>query len=334
MGRLGALLTAIGLLAAVLVLATVVGDSSELKNLLRGLHWSSLIILVSLAILDHALRYWRWGLLLRRVDSCEFNRSTAILLFLAGSLLIFTPARIGEIAKSVYARDFFNIPVATSLPVLLVERLADIFVMALLASLGLLLLGKPLNLVLGSSTIGIVLVTIIFRRPLLNWGTRWSMSRFGTDSRLGQMLNLLNDSHSRLQSRDALGINLTLGTAAWVTEVTIFFFSLFAVGIPLSLHLFTVALTVFPLASLGGSLSFLPGGLGVTEGGIVALGILLGDLPQEAVVLSALLTRLVILGIVVIAGVVSVLILRQKYPDAKSELVLIDQGSIGGNDGV
>jgi len=74
-----------------------------------------------------------------------------------------------------------------------------------------------------------------------------------------------------------------------------------------------VALAVFPLASLGGSMSFLPGGLGVTEGGITALSILLGGLPQVAVVLSALLSRLAILGVVVLAGVASVLFLRRKH---------------------
>ncbi|MFC1977023.1 lysylphosphatidylglycerol synthase transmembrane domain-containing protein [Chloroflexota bacterium] len=313
LGRLGALLAAIGILAAILIITAVVGDAKEFNDLLGRLHWSSLIILLSLAIVNHALRYWRWELLLRRVASSDFKRSTAILLFSAGSLLIFTPARIGEAAKSVYAQDFFNIPVATSLPILIVERLVDMCVMALLASLGLLLLGEPFNLLLGGIILGVILTVIIFRKPLLDRGARWSMSRLGADSRLGQMLNLANNSQSRLLSPGALGINLTIGTSAWLTEVTIYFFSLFAVGIPVSPHLFVVALAVFPLASLGGSISFLPGGLGVTEGGITALGILLGSLPREAVVLSALLSRLAILGIIVLAGVVSVLLLRREH---------------------
>ena len=316
LGRLGALLAAIGILTAILIITAAVGDSKELNDLLGRLHWSSLIILVSLAVLNHALRYWRWELLLKRITSSNIKRSTAILLFSAGSLLIFTPARVGEVAKSVYVRDFFNIPVATSLPILIVERLVDMFVMALLASLGLLLLGEPFNFLLGGIILGVILTIIIFRKPLLDWGARWSMSRLGANSRLGQMLNLANNSQSRLLSPDALGINLAIGTSAWLTEVTIYFFSLFAIGIPISFHLFVLALAVFPLASLGGSLSFLPGGLGVTEGGIIAFGILLGGLPQELVLLSALLSRIAILGVVVLAGIVSILLLRsQNHPD-------------------
>jgi len=74
-------------------------------------------------------------------------------------------------------------------------------------------------------------------------------------------------------------------------------------------HLFVLALAVFPLASLGGSISLLPGGLGATEGGLTALGILLGNLSVETVVLAALLSRAAILGVIVFAGIASVLFL-------------------------
>jgi len=190
-GRLGALLAAIGILIAILVITAVVGDLKELSDLLGMLHWSSLIILLLLGVVDHGLRYWRWELLLRRVASGDFKRSTAILLFSAGSLLIFTPARIGEVAKSVYARDFFGIPMATSLPILVAERLADMFVMALLASLGLLLLGEPFNILLGSIILGVIPTIIIFRKPLLARVARWNMTRLRSSSKLGQMLSLL-----------------------------------------------------------------------------------------------------------------------------------------------
>ena len=93
---------------------------------------------------------------------------------------------------------------------------------------------------------------------------------------VGQQVSLASESQRALFSSKALSVNLTLGTFAWMVEVTIYFVSLYAVGVTVDFPLFFLALAVFPLASLGGSLSFLPGGLGITEGGIVALGILLG----------------------------------------------------------
>ena len=309
-GRSGALLAGIGILASILVVTAVLGDFPELGNLLGSLHWPSLILLLLLAVVNHGLRYWRWEILLKRVASGSFKRSTAVLLFSAGSLLIFTPARVGEAAKSVYARDFFGIPMAISLPVLIAERLTDVVVMALLATLGLLWLGEPLNLWLAGIILGVILIVIMIRRPLLAWAARWNMNRLRASSGLEQMLSLAGTSQHRLLSPDALGISLALGASAWMIEVVIYFVSLLAVGVPVGSHLFALALAVFPLASLGGSVSFLPGGLGVTEGGITALGMLLGGLPQETVVLSALLTRAAILGVVVLAGVVSLVLLR------------------------
>jgi uncharacterized protein (TIRG00374 family) len=309
--RLGSLLSAIGILAAVLIIISVTGDQIKLPNLLDKLHWSSLFILIPLGIANHFLRFWRWELLLARVSTKKIKKSIAFLIYSAGSLLIFTPARVGEVAKSVYTRDFFDIPIATSLPVLFAERITDMFVMAFLAGLGLFLLNEPFNLLLGGIILIIGLSVFVFRKPLLNWGTRWSINRFGPNSRLAQVFSLVNDSQGSLFSRDGLIINGAIGTNAWMVEVTIFFYTLNAVGMPDSLQLFSIALAVFPLASLGGSLSFLPGGLGVTEGGIVALGILLGDLPKEGVVLSALLSRLIIMGVVILVGIISVFLLRR-----------------------
>jgi len=74
--------------------------------------------------------------------------------------------------------------------------------------------------------------------------------------------------------------------------------------------MFLVALAVFPLASLAGSLSLVPGGLGMTEVGLVGLGVLLGGLPTEVAVLAALLSRAAILGTVVAAGLISMGLLR------------------------
>jgi uncharacterized membrane protein YbhN (UPF0104 family) len=200
---------------------------------------------------------------------------------------------------------------ATSLPILVVERLTDIVVMALLASLGLLLIGETTNLLLACIIIAATLFILVIGRPLLEWGARCRITRQWIGSRLESTLSLVNASKRLLLTRRTLGVSLALGTSAWMVEVLIYFLSLSAVGVPMESHLFVLALAVFPLASLGGSLSFLPGGLGATEGGLMAFGILLGGLSVETVVLAALLSRIAILGVVVFAGIVSLLFLHR-----------------------
>jgi uncharacterized protein (TIRG00374 family) len=309
--RIGGLLAGAGLIASILVVIIIVGDFNEMHILWDDFQWQYLIWVAFLALMNHGLRYWRWDLLLRRVSSQDFKRATAFLLFSAGSLLILTPARVGEVAKSVYARDFFSIPMAISLPILVVERLADFLVMSLMASIGLLLIGNTTNLLLAGIVLAVTLALFILWRPLLN---RVSNSRFGgggAESRLGGIISLANASQRSLLVPRTLGISLGMGACAWGTEVVIYYLILSAAGAPLDYHYFLVALAIFPLASLGGSLSFLPGGLGATEGGLVALGVLVGGLTTETAVVAALLSRAVILGTVILMGLLSLVFLHR-----------------------
>ena len=309
--RFGALLAALGLLISIITVTFVIGDLHRVRVIWDELRWWNLLWVVLLAAANHFVRYWRWNILLKRVTSRDIRMSTAFYLFSAGSLLIFTPARIGEVAKSIYIRDFFGIPIATSLPVLVLERIADFVVMALLASIGLLIIGDTTDFVLASVILGVTLGVLVLWRPMVDCMARCRLVRRWVDTRLGQILSLANASQRSLLVPGALAISLGLGICAWMTEVLIYFFVLSAIGVTVDIHLFLVALAVFPLASIGGSLSFLPGGLGATEGGLVALGILLGGLSAETAVLAALLSRAAILGMVVVAGIVSLLFLHR-----------------------
>ena len=231
--------------------------------------------------------------------------------FGAGSLLIFTPARIGEVAKSIYARRFFGIPVSKSVSILIAERLADLVVMALLAILGLLLLGDFSHLVIALSLFLSAVALFIIWGLSVKWGIITRIMHKCLGSKLDQVIQLVSSSQRLILTPRIVGINLLLGGISWLIEVLIYFLSLSAIGISTDLHLFVIALAVFPLASLGGSLSFLPGGLGATEGGLVALGILLGGLSEETALMASLVSRAAILGVVVLAGFASMFLLNK-----------------------
>lgn len=312
------LLAGVGVLASLLVAAAMMGDLRRSGDLVGALRWSWLSWLIPLAVVNHAVRYWRWETLLRQIASRDLNRTTSVLIFCAGSLLIFTPARLGEVAKSVYARHYFGISVSRSLPILVAERLADFAVMAALAIVGLILLRDTTSIWLAGGILVATAFLFTLAVPLLERLARPKNGWLRLGPGLNRILNHVNESRRVLLTPRTLRTNLSLGSTAWTLEVSIYFLSLAAVGAAVDPQLFALALAVFPLASIGGSISFLPGGLGVTEGGLAALGILLGDLPGEVAVLAALLSRAAILGVVVVAGLVSLALLgrsgRQVVP--------------------
>ena len=152
----------------------------------------------------------------------------------------------------------------------------------------------------------------------MNWEGLLKFIRRFMGSKLDQILELTSSSQRSLFTPRSIGINLSLGTCAWITETLIYFLSLSALGVDIDSNLFILALAVFPLASLGGSLSFLPGGLGATEGALVALGILFGGLSEETAITAGLISRAAILGVVVLGGIISIPLLNRMShnPDA------------------
>ena len=308
--RFGTLIAGIGLLISVIMVVLLIGDFQEFRNVWYKLQWKYIVWLLPLAALNLAIRYWRWEIMLKYVSAVDFKRSSAVILFSAGSLLIFTPGRAGEIAKSVYAREFFGIPISKSLPVLIAERLSDVLVMALLAGLGLFLIGETPGLLVGGIIVLIILAMVILRTSILARLARWKAPSFMKNSGIGEFLSQASNTQISLFKHTMLIPNFILGASAWMIEITIFFLSLSALGAETHFHPFVLALAFFPLASLAGSLSFFPGGLGVTEGGLIALGILVGGLSEETIVLATLFTRTAIFGVVVLAGIVSLLLLR------------------------
>jgi len=311
--RFGTLLFALGIIIALAVAASVSGDLQAYRHLWGGLRWEIVAVILVLALVNHGVRYWRWERLIRRASRVGFNRGAMLPVYAAGSLFIFTPARLGEAVKSVYAREHCGVPVSASVPVLVLERVADVLVMALLAGTGLLVLGERVSLVAGGVVLGAALLALVLWRPTLGWLAGRNFISASWRRNLWQVIDTAAASQRALLQPASLGLNLWLGAAAWTLEVTVYYLSLVALGLSPEVSLYIYALAAFPLASLGGSVSFLPAGLGVTEGGLAALGLFLGGLSQETAVSAALLSRVAILGVVLLTGLVA-LVWLQRLP--------------------
>jgi len=299
--RVAGFLLAAGLVAAFFAILAVVGDVREAGALLRRLTWGPVVTLVALGVLDHGIRYVRWEVLLRRVSGRGFSRSTNVVIYLLGSLFIFTPARAGEVSKSVYARGLLGVPVEKGVSVLVAERVIDVVVMAVLALAGLVLLGRHGGFWQATLIAPALLVAVGVGLFVLNRAAR-RRGESGIAARLAKLAAPADESRKVLLSPGTLALNAGLGFAAWAVEVAMYFTALSALGQPATGHLAFIVLAVFPLASLAGALSLMPGGLGATEGGLATLGVVLGDLAAELSAVAGLLARAAILGVVVIGG--------------------------------
>jgi uncharacterized membrane protein YbhN (UPF0104 family) len=237
------------------------------------------------------------------VAGSGLNARRGLVAYLAGGPMIFTPARAGEVVRSAYVRQLLQVPVAKTVPILIAERLADIGVMAAIASAGLLLVGRldgnwpPLVGALALLVMMLAALLVLGRMGPRIWD-RWGPS----STAIASAASAARRSGRALLGPRPLVINAGLGLAAWAVEVAIYALAVKAIGGSPTSPLCLTAMAVFPLASLIGALSLVPGGLGATEGSLAALGTSLAGLTLEASLAGGILARAAILLVVIVTG--------------------------------
>jgi len=301
--RLIRVTTAIAIIGSAIALIIVLGDVDGARNELSDIRWSPLFGMIAIAIVSYCMRFARWHRLLGIAAATTGGYWRSFVAFASGGLLIFTPGRVGEAAKSVYARELSGIPISTSLPVILAERINDVAVMALLAVIGLLAFGATGEL--AALVIGLMALLaaaaglyVLFRLTVKSVAGR---GPFGTY----EFIRTSRSSMVSMLGRRALSENFIFGMLAWMLEVAVFYLAMMAVGESWSGDSFLIALAIYPLASLAGALSMLPAGIGVTEGGLAALAVAVGGMDGDVALAATVLARVAILGTVVAVGLMT-----------------------------
>jgi len=287
----------ISLLAAFAVPAGLglYADFGDVSATLAGFQRSLVPALLGLTALNYLVRYLRWRRLVQLACGQTPGLRQDLLVFFAGTAMILTPARLGEWAKSYYARQLYGAPIARTAPIPLVERIADSLVMLLLAAAGLVLFGWDRTVFVVVGVIAVVAVVALRHRGLASLLFRGA-ARFSPARRFLPPMEDFHDSSRLLLSLPGLSWALGLGLVAWSLECLTFFLVLVGLGRPMTWDLVIQASFIFPVASLAGSLSLLPGGLGVTEGSITGMTQAIIGAPRSVAVASALLVRAIILG--------------------------------------
>jgi uncharacterized membrane protein YbhN (UPF0104 family) len=292
-GPLRNALTFVGLALAAGCIAWLAFNVPNAIDALKGFDARLLPVLLALVIADYALRFYRWRWLLRRATGQNVPLVQDAHLFLAGTAMILTPGRAGEWLKCVYAERLLGVPVAKTAPIPLLERLVDVPAMLALAGLGALFF-EPL------------LVAIAAPVAVLGLAVGWRTLRTVFSKRFCSLLE------GPLMRGDAVAWALVLGTGAWALECVAFYVVLTGFGVEGGVELLGQAAFIYPLATLLGTFSFLPGGIGIAEGGIAGMLRATAGTTAAVATASALVIRFAIVGLGVLAGLPSFLLLGGK----------------------
>ena len=283
--------------AALYLLAVISTGYEQAWQAITRMGWQGWSILLVCSFLSYLVRYARWQYFLR-LAGWTLPHRLHLLYYLAGFALTTTPGKAGETIRSVLLHPH-GVPYHTSLATFFSERLLDVLVIAILASLILITFSEHLFYVLLA---GLLLFSVL---PILQSSVpdyvlnylNAHVHRERLRHIIQHMVHLLRDAQHLLSSRP-LYTGFTLGLLAWTIQGLAFYYILLHSGFETRLSL---ALGIYALSLLAGAVSMIPGGLGSTE---LAMGLLLAaaGAEQHAVLTIPVISRLGTLWFAVLLG--------------------------------
>jgi len=199
---------------------------------------------------------------------------------------------------------------ARTMPTVICERLTDGIAMIALSSAGLVLFGYGWGPLLGIAVLALLLIVSVQYRPL-------ALALLSAAERLpllgprAEHLHAFYDGAYKLLVFRNLALAVVMGVVSWAGECLAFYLVLTGLGVQ-GATLLVAAFFVLAVSTLLGSLSLLPGGLGVADGSITGLLLAVTVIGREEAVAATLLIRFCTLWFGVTLGLVTLALFRSR----------------------
>ena len=252
---------------AVYVGFSIWANAREVGTALRHFAWSAALLGLALAACNYGIRWLRWEYYLRRLG-IRIAARDSVLVFLAGFALTVTPGKLGEAVKALLLRQSHDIPAARTAPIVVAERITDLIALLVLAVVGVFSFEVDRRFLAAAAVAVGLGLAIVGSETLAGW-LFGLIERIPRLARLVPKLREFHNAATTLLKPGPLVVTTVLSVGSWFLECLAFW----AVvrGFP-GAHLSLQAGTfIYASMTVAGALSFLPGGLGVTEAGMLAL---------------------------------------------------------------
>lgn len=273
----------------------LIGDVGKIKELLNNFPLALLPFLIVLSLASYVCRFARWQLFLYRLGH-PIPVIDSMFLYFSGFALTTTPGKSGEMIRSLFLKQW-GVPYSQSIAAFISERLLDVFVILILSLMAVLsLLHNSLWII----TVFIGLVVALLLLPT-NWIYKF-LVRYTPIQVRDHILNI-HIFISKLVSRRKAIIPIMLGMVSWILQGSSFYLLLDGLG---SAQDYFIAVGIYSLSILIGAISFIAGGIGVTESAMVLLLLMIG-VDSATAVIAALGSRILTLWLAIFLGILSML---------------------------
>ncbi len=296
------ILFSLALGALVFIALTIYADFDQLALAFARFDWFLFPVILLTSSINYAFRYFKWDYYTKQLGIRPSTKNNLIIFF-ASFIMALTPGKFGEVMKSYLLKKVNNTPMATSAPVILAERLTDFIGLVIIVIVGAWMFD------IGRVAVAVFAVLFFGMTSLMAW-RRGSVAIIHVLERTPFINKFAHHFHEAYESIYVLLRPLPLLVATVLSVISWFAESL---GFWIVLNQFQApptmfkAIFIYAFSTIVGSITMLPGGLGMTEGSLTGLSVLAGvensiAVASTFIIRAATLWYAVVLGIVVIFG--------------------------------
>ncbi len=313
-GLLGRVILGVVAGVAVYVGFSIWANARAVGAALAHFSWGAAAAGLALAAGNYGIRWARWEYYLRRLGLRLAFRDSA-LVFLSGFALTVTPGKLGEAVKALLLRQSHEIPAARTAPIVVAERITDLLALLLLALGGVFTFHIDRRF-LGAGAIAVGLVLAVIGSESLAERLFALTERVPRAARFVPKLREFHGAATTLLRPGPLVVTTALSVGSWFLECLAFW--VVVRGFPGALLGLQAATFIYAAMTVAGALSFLPGGLGVTEAGMLALlGTLGTGIGRGTAAAATFLTRACTLWFAVAIGLCALTAYSRRFAGAR-----------------
>jgi len=298
---------------AVVVILGLLSDIGQVGQSFSTFDWAMLPAVLGFTLLNYVLRWAKWDYYLRRMGMGQsVGYGDSGLLFTSGMVMAVTPGKVGEVLKSYLLKRINGTPISASAPIVLAERVTDGLAMLLLMGFGLMLYAPARPAFFALLVLTVVGLLVLQSRALVLWISNL-MLKLPYGQKIVPRLLTAYDSSQRLLSLHILLPSTLISLVSWFGECVAFYYVLRGLGVPESFLLLQQATFAFAASTLFGLVSFLPGGLGVSEASSTGLLVLLIPMASGPATTATIIIRFCTLWFGVTLGAIALAIFGRRY---------------------
>lgn len=289
-------LIAVGLYAIFLL----VSDFSIIYDKITNFNVIYLAPILALVSCSWLVLFLRWSVLLNKAE-ITIPKKDSLLIYLSSYSLAATPGQLGELIKSQLLKNKFDVPLAKTAPLVVIERLYDLTGALIVSILGIWFLGIGIFIIAAAATmLGLIFV-------LLNSKTAFdkALSVIGNVKFLKKATESLSNSHDSIQ-RSIKGrtffVSIALSIIYWFLLGASAYLTLLSLGID-TIGVLNM-ISIYSSSLILSAVSLIPGGVGIAEGSIAGL-LTLGGVDISIAFVLGILIRIFTLWYAVLVGFIT-----------------------------